>query len=110
MSLPTPEQLAQLAKLKAEFKAKAEIENRKAKAIANAERLSGKPVVLPTDKKASGGQVSQDVMRLAIGGGPDQSPFYSAADKAAQELKRGKGTGAEFLTELTKTKIGRAHV
>lgn len=29
-------------------------------------------------------------------------PFYSAADKAAMELARGKGTGKEFITELKK--------
>jgi prefoldin subunit 5 len=29
-------------------------------------------------------------------------PFYSAADKAAMELTRGKGTGKEFITELKK--------
>ena len=55
--------------------------------------------------KADGGLIpSLDVMRLAIGGAPDQSPFYSAADQAAQQLQRAKGTGAEFLTELTKAK------
>lgn len=31
-------------------------------------------------------------------------PFYSAAEKAAQELPRTKGTGAEFMRELEKTK------
>jgi ADP-Ribosyltransferase in polyvalent proteins/PcfJ-like protein len=55
MSLPTPAQLAQLAKLKAEFRMKAEMEKRKAQAIANAERQAGKGVGLETDKKAKGG-------------------------------------------------------
>lgn len=59
MSLPTPAQLAQLAKLKAEFKLKAEMEKRKAQAIANAEKQAGKGVGLETDKKAKGGLVSK---------------------------------------------------
>ena len=32
------------------------------------------------------------------------APFYSAVDEALANLKRPKGTGAEFLTELMKTK------
>ena len=37
-----------------------------------------------------------------IKGGKEAAPFFSAADKAAMELKRGKGTGKEFITELKK--------
>ena len=32
------------------------------------------------------------------------APFYSAVDDALSNLKRPKGTGIEFLTEVMKTK------
>ena len=42
------------------------------------------------------------VKNVIKGGAKEAKPFYSAADKAAMELSRTKGTGKEFVTELKK--------
>lgn len=42
------------------------------------------------------------LVKNVIKGAKEAKPFYSAADKAAMELTRGKGTGKEFITELKK--------
>lgn len=42
------------------------------------------------------------LVKNVIKGAKEAKPFYSAADKAAMELTRGKGTGKEFVTELKK--------
>ena len=68
MAQPSPEIKAKLAQLKAEARIRAERDIQRQKAIRNAEQAAGQPVVLPTDRKAKGGQPSHDVMRLAIGG------------------------------------------
>ena len=45
-------------------------------------------------------------LKVAKAGQPVKkaAPFYSAVDDALANLKRPKGTGIEFLTEVMKTK------
>jgi hypothetical protein len=68
---PSPDIRQQLARLKAEFKIKAEQGERQKRAIENAERVAGQPVVLPTDKKAKGGLEESDYRSSHIAPGPN---------------------------------------
>ena len=57
MAQPSPEIRQRLAQLKAEAMIRAERDAQRQRAVLNAEKVAGRPVVLPTDKKAKGGSV-----------------------------------------------------
>jgi hypothetical protein len=88
----TPEQIAELERLKAMMRQPAADAQRKAQAAWNAEQMA--------NKKASGGEVSQDAMRLALmnkGGGLEKflsdskikDRLYHATPKNFKEFKLG---------------------
>ena len=97
MAIP-PNIKARLEQLKAQAAMKAEMERRQALAQQNAEKMAGQPMRLPIDKKAEGGQPSQDAMRLML----NKHGMYSPLEKSLMSVPRSKGTPAEFMAEASK--------
>ena len=82
----TPERIAELERLKALMRQPANDFQRRAQAVENAEKM-GIPVALPTDKKASGGQISQDAMRLALMNKGGKTPKAKGPKKTVKAYK-----------------------
>lgn len=100
---PTPEELSNIARLKAEMQKMAEQNARISGGIANAERIAGKPVVLPMDRKADGGQPDVEQFNYLY-----DAPEQSMAERVGDALNTGALRGMEAMFPIRK--IGRVGI